>query len=332
MPAPAISIILPFHNAANTLARAVESLRAQTEPDWELLAVDDGSTDGSPQVLADFAAADRRIRLLSPGRVGIVAALQHGCAEATAPLLARMDADDVADPARLAKQRAYLAAHPHIALCGTGVQAGGPVRVGRARYLAWLNALQSPEAIAREIFVECPVAHPTFLLRREFFEAAGGYQDHDWPEDYDLVLRLWQAGHAIGTLPEILLTWTEHPGRLSMNDPRYSPDAFRACKRHYLRATVLSRFPRFHQWGAGEIGKPWLREWGDTPPEAVVDIRPSKLGKTIHGVPVIPAESLPPPGETFIVIAVGTPGARDIIRAWLHPRGYREGRDFTFLA
>jgi glycosyltransferase involved in cell wall biosynthesis len=332
MPPPAISIVLPVHNDEDTLPRALDSLLAQTDPDWELLAVDDGSTDSVPACLAAYAQRDPRIRVLSPGRVGIVTALQYGCAEAHAPLIARMDADDEAHPERLARQRAYLTGHPGIALCGTGVSAGGPIRIGRQRYLDWINSLLTPETIAQEIFVECPLPHPTFLIRRAALEAVGGYQDRGWPEDYDLVLRLWQAGHPMGKLPGPLLTWHERPGRLSMRDPRYGPAAFRACKRHYLRATHLARYPQYYQWGAGEAGKPWLREWGATPPVGVVDIRPSKLGKTIHGVPVIPAEALPPAGEAFVVIAVGTPGARDIIRNQLQQKAYREGEHFTFLA
>lgn len=332
MTAPAISIVLPVHNGADTLPRALDSLIAQSDPDWELLAVDDGSDDETPACLSAYAGRDPRIRRLSPGRVGIVAALQHGCTRSNALLIARMDADDQAHPERFAQQRAYLARHPEMALCGTGAAPGGLVRSGRARYLDWINSLQSPEAIAREIFVECPLPHPTFLMRRAALEAVGGYQDRGWPEDYDLVLRFWQAGHAIGKVAEPLLTWNERPGRLSMRDPRYSPSAFRACKRHYLRATHLAQGRRFFQWGAGEVGKPWLREWGNGPPEAVVDIRPAKLGKVIHGVPVIPPAQLPPPGAAFIVIAVGTPGAREIIRDQLQRLGHIEGEHFCFLA
>ena len=88
----------------------------------------------------------------------------------------------------------------------------------------------------------------------------------------------------------------------------------------------------FYQWGAGEVGKRWLREWQERKPEAVVDINPRKIGRRIHDAPVIAPEDLPPPGETFVVVAVGAPGARTDIRDWLTPRGYEETRDFLFLA
>jgi cellulose synthase/poly-beta-1,6-N-acetylglucosamine synthase-like glycosyltransferase len=329
---PAVSVVLPFHNAAATLPAALASIAAQTWTDWELVAVDDGSTDAGPALVARLAQGDARIRLIQPGRVGIVAALQAGCAAARAPLIARMDADDVSHKDRLALQSQALAAHPRWGLCGCRVVAGGPVRSGRARYLAWINALTDPAALVREIFVECPVAHPSFLLRRTALEAVGGYQDRGWAEDYDLVLRLWRGGWELGKVDAPLLTWTERPGRLSMTDARYAPEAFRACKRHHLRQTLIPPGCAFYQWGAGLVGKPWLREWGADGPQAVVDIRPGKVGQRIHGVPVIPPEGLPPPGRSVVLVTVGTPGAREVIRAWLCPRGHVEGSDFVFLA
>lgn len=329
---PRVSIVLPFHNAAATLPACLASLRAQSLGDWELLAIDDGSTDGGAEIARAAGRADPRIRLVQPGRVGIVEALRLGCADARAPFLARMDADDTARPDRLAAQLALLAAHPDWAVCGARVDCPDPVGSGRARYLDWINALATPEDIAREIFVECPLPHPTFFLRRDAYEAVGGYRDPGWAEDYDLLLRLWRAGWGLGKAPDTLLAWSERPGRLSMTDARYSPAAFRACKRHHLRRSLLPPAQRFFQWGAGEVGKPWLREWGTDAPEAVVDIRPGKIGQRIHGVPVIPPDDLPPPGEARIFVAVGTPGARDLIRRWLAARGHVEGADFVFLA
>lgn len=332
MAPPAVSIVLPFHEAGATLPAALASLRGQSFLDWELIAVDDGSTDGGAAAVSAWAGEDARVRLLSPGRVGIVEALRMGCAAARGEYLARMDADDVAHPERLAAQHALMEAHPDWAACGTQVEAGGPVGNGRARYLDWVNGLVSPGAIAREIFVECPLPHPTFFMRRSAFASVGGYRDLGWAEDYDLLLRFWRAGLPMGKVAAPLLTWTERPGRLSMVDARYSPAAFRACKRHHLRQSFLPPGRRFYQWGAGEVGKPWLREWGAAGPEAVVDIRPGKMGQRIHGVAVIPPEGLPAAGTAGVVVAVGTPGARDIIREWLVPRGHVEGADFLFLA
>jgi len=261
-----------------------------------------------------------------------VEALRRAAALARGPFLARMDADDVAHPRRLEAQLDRMRGDPQAGLCGTGVRMiGDRIGSGRRRYEAWINRLATHEDMVRELFVECPVPHPTFLLRREAFEAVGGYRDCPWAEDYDLCMRFFAAGWRFEKAPEPLLDWRESAGRLSRTDPRYSPESFRALKRHYLFETYLRDRP-FHQWGAGEVGKEWLREWEGGRPRAVVDINPRKIGREIHGFPVVAPEELPPPGETFTVVAVGAPGARDEIRAWMAARAYRELRDDLFVA
>jgi glycosyltransferase involved in cell wall biosynthesis len=333
MSCPTVSIVLPCYNAASTLAEAVDSICAQTLADWELLLLDDGSTDDSLSIAQTLAREDTRIRVISLDHGGIVATLQRGCTEAQGPFIARMDADDVAHPERLARQLDCMRADPGLALCGTQVRmTGSTIGEGRRRYESWLNALTTHDDIVRELFVECPVAHPTFFLRRDAFEAVGGYEDHGWAEDHDLCMRLFLAGKRFANVPEPLLEWRDFPGRLSMSDTRYDLAQFRALKRHYLAQSYLAEHPVFHQWGAGEVGKLWLREWGAQRPQAVVDVNPRKIGRTIHDTPVIAADDLPVPGETFILVAVGAPGARDDIRAWFTPRGYVELRDYLFLA
>ncbi|HPO14472.1 MAG TPA: glycosyltransferase family 2 protein [Candidatus Hydrogenedentes bacterium] len=333
MASPIVSVILPFFNAEATLAKAILSIRQQTLPDWELIAFDDGSIDASRTIAERFAREDSRIRVLGERHVGIVEALRRGCDAAHSPYLARMDADDIAAPERLEKQLALLESDPEMAVCGTLVRIVGEMMgSGRRRYEKWINSLFNPEDIVRELFVECPLPHPTFFIRRSAYDHIGGYQGQDWPEDHDLLMRIWLAGYQIGKVPEILLDWTDASTRLSMSDPRYSEAAFRAIKRYYLFESYLKNRPIFHQWGAGEVGKRWLREWNDRRPFAVVDIHPRKIGRKIHGCRIIPPDHLPPPGSTFIVIAVGSPGAREDIRAWLNPKGYIETKDYLFLA
>ena len=328
-----VSVVLPCFNASDTLRAAVDSIRHQTLIEWECIIADDGSTDDSPDIAAQIATRDHRVRLLRLPHAGIVHALQAGCAEVRAPFIARMDADDIALPQRLEKQVRFMQAHPDTALCGTHVQMfGKTVKAGRRRYERWLNSLETHDDIVRELFIECPIAHPAFFMRRQTFERVGGYEDHGWAEDYDLCMRFFLEGARFGMVPEPLLQWRESPDRLSMRAKRYDPTRFRKLKRAYLLRSYLANRPRFHQWGAGEVGKLWLREWKGLQPEAVIDINPRKIGRAIHGVPVIAPDDLPGPDETFIVIAVGAPGARDEIRAWLAPRGYAELHDFLFVA
>jgi glycosyltransferase involved in cell wall biosynthesis len=216
MNAPEVSIVMPVLNAANTLSAAIESILGQSFSCFEFVVCDDGSTDTTLEVARSYATRDRRMRVIHRDHRGIVPALREACALAKGRYLARMDADDIAHPKRLEKQFALMEANPGIGLCGVHVQmAGGTIGIGRRRYERWINALDTHEAIVREMFVECPVAHPTFFLRRNAYEAVGGYQDAGWAEDYDLIMRMWLTGHRFGKVGEVLLDWHERPARHS---------------------------------------------------------------------------------------------------------------------
>ena len=330
---PLISVLLPVYNAQETVLAAVNSIQGQDFGDWELVAVDDGSTDASGETLDALARDDERIRIVHRGHAGIVGALQTAVAQARGIYFARMDADDVCRPERFSRQLRCLERNRSVGLCGGRVQmVGGSVGSGRRRYEEWINSLVDHEDISREILVECPIPHPTFMLSRSWYERVGGYVETDGPEDYDLVLRLWAAGAQFAKPETVILDWRDHPRRLSMTDPRYGEPAFRAMKRHYFSLAAPAQGRAFYQWGAGEVGKRWLREWGDDAPTAVVDINPRKIGRNIHGTRVIQPEQLPGPDRCFVAVMVGTPGARDEIRAFLNPRGFREGTDYRFLA
>ncbi|MGD2136311.1 MAG: glycosyltransferase family 2 protein, partial [Gemmatimonadales bacterium] len=241
--APRVSVLLPCRNAASTLEAALASLASQTLEDWEIVAVDDGSADETPALLDDWTRREPRLRVIHTPPRGIVPALQTTAGEARGPLLARMDADDVARPTRLEYQVTYLDTHPEVAACGAGVRyiPRRGLRDGARRYERWINAAVTPEEIERDLFVECPLPHPTLMVRRAAYEGVGGYRDPGWPEDYDLVLRLWAGGHRLGKVADVLLEWRESPDRLSRTDPRYSEHAFRRCKVHYLGYRLAGR-------------------------------------------------------------------------------------------
>ena len=244
MPAPLVSVLLPVRDGAAHMADALASLSAQAFPDFEVLVVDDGSRDDSAEIAHLHARADRRFRVLRQGPAGIVAALERARAEARGSLLARMDADDVALPERLALQVEALR-EEKLAACGGGVEyfPREAVRDGARRYERWLNGLVTAEAAARDVFVECPLPHPTLVVRREALAAVGGYRDPGWPEDYDLVLRLWARGARFRNVEQVVLRWREHAARRSRTDVALARDAFVRCKVHHLRETLLRGFP-----------------------------------------------------------------------------------------
>jgi hypothetical protein len=329
-------VLLPVRDGAAYLAEAIASLTAQTLGDFEVVAVDDGSTDESADLLSSWAAQDARVRVLSQSAEGIVAALERARAHARGAFLARMDADDVSLPERFALPREAMDAHPGLTACGTHVRyfPEEAVQGGARRYEAWMNGSSTPEQVAREIFVECPLAHPTFFLRAAAVEAVGGYRSVGWPEDYDLILRLWAGGGALAKVPHVLLHWRESPGRLSRTDPVYALDAFRACKVHYLRETLLSAGRGAVIWGAGPVGKALARALRDagTEVQAFVEVDPRKIGQTVHGAPVVDtAAGLSLRGSLHLG-AVGQVGARETILGLLRGAGMKELEDFVAVA
>ncbi|MBX9625704.1 MAG: glycosyltransferase [Gemmataceae bacterium] len=210
---PAVSVLMPVYNAGPYLAEAVESVLGQTFGDLELVAIDDGSTDGSGAVLDRFAAADPRVRVVHQPNGGLVAALTHGYSLCRAPLVARMDADDVSLPGRLAAQVAHLEAHPDCVLVGTQIVLIDPD--GRElRRTAFPT--DHPAADRHQLFGwGSVIAHPTAVYRRSAYDAAGGYTADTYPaEDFDLWLRMAEVGR-MAVLPDHLLRYRVHPKSIS---------------------------------------------------------------------------------------------------------------------
>ena len=163
----------------------------------------------------------------------------------------------------------------------------------RVEYERWLNSLVSPDAVRRDAFVECPVAHPTLMARREVMTAFR-YRDVAWPEDYDLVLRLLAAGHDIGVVPRRLLAWRDHPGRASRTNDRYAGPAFTACKATFLAEGLLANHRDYILWGYGDTGRLLRRALLalDRHPAHIVEVKRGRIGQRIHGTPVIEPSAL----------------------------------------
>ena len=332
---PAVSVLLPVRDARATLPACLRSLRAQTLRDHEVVAVDDGSTDGSGEMLEAWARRDRRLRVVRTPPRGLVAALNAAGSLARAGLLARMDADDVAHPERLALQAARLLADPATAILGCRVRLIGghaPGNAGMRAYVRWLNGLLDHDAITRDLLVESPLAHPSVMMRASALQALGGYREFDGPEDYDLWLRAWRAGLRFAKVKRPLLLWRDGPHRLTRRDPRYAPARFQALKLAALLAGPLRAERRVVVWGAGPIGKGWARALGAARVAAFVEVAPGRIGQTIHGVPVVEvAAAARFPGALHLA-AVGRPGARERIREEARRLGLRDGRDLVAVA
>ncbi|HEY6874598.1 MAG TPA: glycosyltransferase [Geobacteraceae bacterium] len=331
MTPPRVSILLPVRNEAQYLPAALASLRRQTMACWELVCVDDGSSDATPAILAEAARRDPRVRVITTAGTGLVAALNTGLATCRASLVARMDGDDISHPRRLELQAALMTADPDLGLvaCTFRHFPRHRVRMGMVAYEAWQNALASHEAIIRDLFVESPFVHPSVMFRKSAVEAAGGYRETGWAEDYDLWLRLAAAGVRFARLPRPLLFWRERPERVTRTCSAYSPEAFRACKAHHLRNGFLRGVNEVILAGAGLEGRAWMRtlDLEGIRVALWVDVDPRKIGRVLHGAPIAGPDEAVPDGRKML-ITVGTRGAREQVRNWATTAGFREGGDF----
>ncbi len=332
---PAVSTVMPVYNAEKTVRQAVDSIRKQTLQDWELIAVDDGSTDASGELLDHFAREDGRIRILHTHRQGVVASSNTGLAEARAPYIARMDADDVSHPLRLERQVNFLKTEPQVDLVGSRVRFGGDRRkaAGFAAYVDWTNTLLSEEQIRLNRFIESPVINPSFMYRASSLCYYGRYYECGMPEDYELVLRWLGQGASVSKTPEALVTWGDSPNRLSRVHSRYSTQAFYKCKAYYLARWLKANNPWHPEvviYGAGRTTRKRaaMLEAEGIRIKAYIDIDPNKIGQRIHGRLVWSAQNLPEPGTCFVVSYVSRRGARDLVRRELNQNSYIEGRDF----
>lgn len=334
---PRVSVVLPARNAAASLPAALDSLFRQTLHDIEIIALDDGSDDGGQtrRVLESFAGRDSRLRPVSLPHQGIAATLNHGLTLARAPLIARMDADDVSLPGRLARQADFLDANPDVGVAGCLVAHGGDGRknAGYARHVAWANSLTRHEDIALGLYRDAPLPHPSVMFRKDTILEHGGYGLGDYPEDYELWLRLVSRGVRLAKVPETLLVWNDPPERLSRVSPRYAPEKFAAVKAPHL-ARWLSRHNPHHPEvivaGAGRITRKraeFLSASGVVI-TAYLDVDPDKIGRAVHGRAVLHREDAPGPDDCFVVSYLSGVGAAEDVAKFLEKRGFKHGESY----
>jgi glycosyltransferase involved in cell wall biosynthesis len=332
---PKISVLLPVWNAESTLETCLRSIERQSESDFECVLLDDGSTDRSLEVARNQAARDARFRVVAEPHEGLIRSLIKGAARCRAEYIARIDADDWMHRDRLRLQYAALENQPELDAVGCFVRIfpRKTLSDGRRDYEDWLHSLRDPETLWRDRFIECPVVHPTLMIRSQAL-AETPYRDRAWPEDYDLMLRLLRKGPRIGMVTRRLVGWRDDPGRLSRTHSNYEQSRFTACRAWHLSRDFLRDRPRYVLWGHGRTGRALRKALADLghEPELIVDVHPRRIGKRIHGAEVIAPEALEQHRELRIVVSVAHSGPRAEIRSALESMGFRGGADYVSAA
>ncbi len=326
---------MPVFNAEKTLAECVDSILGQTLEGFELVIVNDHSTDKSVEVLQSYN--DSRINIIENDKQGIVSALNLGLKSCQSDFVARMDADDVMYVDRLKKQFEIMAADSSITLCATQARKFPEqvIKAGYVEYMRWQNACLSRQDIENQIYIESPFAHPSVMFRKNRVIALGGYKHGEFPEDYELWLRLFHAGESMMKLDEVLIDWRESDTRLSRTSARYSDAAFELLRAEYLAKEARLQNRDIVFWGAGRKTRQraqYLIDKGINP-VAWIDIDSKKIGKVYHGATTFSPDWLLDVNEKpFVLNYVRNHGVRELCRQYLDKAGYVMGKDYLDVA
>ena len=252
-----ISIIMPVRNAMPYLIECLDSIINQSYIHWELLAVNDHSEDLSETTLLNYAAKDNRIRCYQNTGKGIIDALNTGYVQAKGEFITRMDADDLMPKIKLEQLNGLLLKSGH------GCLSTGKIKYisesilgdGFKKYENWLNRLCDDDNHYRDIYRECVIPSPCWMMYREDFESIGGFASETYPEDYDLCFRMYENDIKVVPSHNVLHIWRDHGQRASRNDENYSDNRFLDLKVKYFLRNDYHIEEKLVLWGAGKKGK-----------------------------------------------------------------------------
>lgn len=338
---PAVSIILPYRNASKTILRCIESIQLQTLKNWELLAINDQSTDSTEKKIQSLLIDDPRVKHYYTNNPGIVSALNIGVERANSNLLARMDSDDVMHPLRLEKQVRFLERHPEVGVIASKVcykiTPGERFGKGFEEYVKWSNSIQEENEISLCRFEESSIVHPSVVYRKMLFKTYGGYCDGAFPEDYELWLRWQSRGVRICKLKDVLLDWYDGENRASRIETRYSKLSFQRAKAKYLKAWLEEH--QHHQkklicWGAGKVAKAQIRLLieNNILVEGIYEVDPKKIGNHFLGIPIWDVKDFNLLGTQFMLVLTGARCVKNKIRKFLEVRNLVYGKHYLFFS
>lgn len=335
MQQPLVSILMPFRNTEAYLPQCLDSIQSQQFDHWELLAVNDGSADGSLQRMEQAAAGDGRIRVFENPGTGIIPALREAYRRSSGVFITRMDSDDCMAPGRLKVMAEALQKHGpgHVALGQVRYFSDRGISDGYARYERWLNDLTATGANFQEIYKECVIPSPCWMVWREDLHRAGAFSPDVYPEDYDLCFRFYREGLTCLPSENILHYWRDYDARTSRNSEHYAQNYFLELKTRYFLELDWDPNRPLVVWGAGFKGKKVARllQRAKAPFLWVCD-NPNKIGKKIYGQPLESYHILDGLTAPQSLITVANAKAQAEIRRFLQEvRGQRPMRDFYFF-
>lgn len=306
-----ISIILPVFNAAPFLAACLESIQNQSINDWELIAIDDFSTDSSWEILNSFRAKfPLQVQLLKNKEKGIIPALELAYSKSQGEYITRMDADDLMEKTKLETLRNILIEN------GKGFVSTGLVKYfsetslgdGYKKYEKWLNDLSMENKNYDDIYKECVIPSPSWMCHREDFEKCGAFSNSQYPEDYDLCFRFYKNNLKVVSAKKIIHHWRDYSNRTSRTDPNYANPNYFDLKLPYFLELDFDKNRPLVIWGAGTKGKHLAKKLNELKIHFHwVSNNEKKNGKMIYDIKVEHFDKVETLENSQIIISVASP-------------------------
>jgi glycosyltransferase involved in cell wall biosynthesis len=331
---PLVSIIIPFKNTENYLQECFDSILKQSYTNFEVIAVDDHSTDTSKDLVHSFVSKDNRIKVFQNPGVGIIEALQFGYATSSGTLITRMDSDDIMLPNRLEIHVKSLLkfGKGYLALGKVRYFAENGINNGYAKYEKWLNALIENGTNYSEIYKECVIPSPCWMVHKSDFELCDAFHPNTYPEDYDLAFRFYK--HQLKCIPcaDVLHLWRDYSTRTSRTSEHYADNYFLGLKLHYFLKLDYQNNKKLVIWGAGKKGKTIAKLLQEQQIEFYwVCDNPKKIGKHIFGVEMQYYKILKTEENSQIIIAVANDEEQKSMIIFLKSADKMVNKDYFFF-
>jgi len=334
MPKPLISILVPFKNTGDYLNDCLESIIQQTYTDWELLIVDDGSEDKSVAIVEAYAARDQRITLLKNPGNGIIEALRFAYLNSKGSLITRMDSDDIMTPNKLAVLSKNLLekGHGHIATGQVRYFSETGIGAGFKSYEEWLNRLIKTGSNYSEIYKECVIPSPCWMLFREDLDRVDAFNPDRYPEDYDLAFRCYELSLKCIPSQDVIHLWRDYSTRTSRTHEHYAENHFIDLKLHYFLKLNYDASRPLAIWGAGLKGKTIAKCLVEAQiPFYWICDNPKKIGKSIYGQLLYNFEYLSQLENPQSIITVANTEAQKQIRSYMTKQQMISMQDYFFF-
>ncbi|MCF7569364.1 glycosyltransferase [Sabulilitoribacter arenilitoris] len=331
---PLISILTPFKNTEVFLEDCLNSIINQTYTNWELLIIDDASTDSSYNIAQNFAKKENRIKLLKNSGNGIIDALKLAFNNSKGQLITRMDSDDVMQPIKLEvlanKLLTYGKKHVAIGLVNYFSEDG--IKAGYKNYEVWLNSLTKTGSNYSEIYKECVIPSPCWMVYKSDLIACNAFNPNTYPEDYDLAFRFYKHNYKCIPCDEVIHNWRDYSSRTSRTNVHYAENHFIDLKLHYFLELDYNTNKTLVVWGAGNKGKVIAKtlikknvsfKW-------ICD-NPNKIGRDIYGKIMHPFSYLKSIKNPQSIITVANRTAQKEIKMYLKSMYQINDKNYFFF-